>query len=158
MLTSCKKIRDLLKDNLPINRVRKFYIGDITMVPQSVLPCITISPVKTDINVIDNQRDAFTQSIDIALIIDVKKDLSSDLSITTGTEFLLKTMEEEDGAGQLKTDTILYILRHNIHIEDNRQITNVSSVDYPTPPRSRPEQETTLEAVVHIDVQKIFDR
>jgi hypothetical protein len=155
MNKSIEIIKKLLEDTLK-GKFKNFYIGDPYIINESSLPCIIINPVKTDTNILDNQRDIHSHYIDIVLVIDAKTYLNATPDKMTGTLMLMETMEKELVNGSIDTSSILGILRNNIDLGTNRYIENINSIDYTV--RKRSEQQLTLEAMLHFQVTYIINR
>jgi len=137
-------------------KIKSFFIGDPWIFPASVLPALMISPNKTETNILDNQRDSHTHFIDISLVIDARQYFDATPDRMVGSIFLMDTMEGENTDGTIDASSILGILRDNLDLDTNRQIQNISSVDYTV--RRRTEELITLEASAHIIIEYIINR
>lgn len=137
-------------------KLKAFYIGDPWVIPGSSLPCLVINPIKTESNIIDNQRDSHTHFIEVSLIIDARQYFNATPSKMVGTEFLMDTMEGEDSSGNIDTPTILGVIRSNLDLGSNRMIQNISSIDYSV--RRRTEELITLESVATLQIEYIVNR
>ena len=154
-----KKSIELLKVQLETKLAGKanaFYIGDPWMIPSSMLPCIMINPVRTESNVIDNQRDSHVHTVQVSLIIDAKQYFNATPETMVGTQFLMETMEGETSVGAIGDPTILGVLRDNLDLGSNRSIQNVSAIDYTV--RRRTEELITLEAVATLQIEYLVNR
>lgn len=134
---------------------KAIYIGDPHILPDSVMPCLIINPVKTETSVFDNARDLYEHDITIALVIDARQYFNATPDKMVGTEFLMDTMEGET-SGVINDNSIIGILRSNLVLDTNRFIENISTVDYTT--RRRTEDLITLEAIAHLTIQYIVTR
>lgn len=155
MKTSINLIKTQLESKLK-GKIKSFYIGDPILIPESAMPCISISPNNTQTSVMDNQRDGRVHIIDIALIIDARKYFNATPNEMVGTSFLLETMSEEDTDGTINDSTILGVVRNNLTLGTNRFITNITSINYST--RRRTEDLVTLEAILTLEVTQISNR
>ncbi len=154
-----KKSIELLKTKLESKmkgKIKSFFIGDPWIFPASVMPALMICPNKTESNIIDNQRDSHTHYIDISLVIDARQYFDATPDRMVGSVFLMDTMEGENTDGTIDANSILGILRSNLDLDSNRQIQNVSSVDYTV--RRRTEELITLEAVAHLTIEYLINR
>ena len=154
-----KKSINLIKTELESKmqgKIKTFYIGDPIHIPDSAMPCISISPNNTQATVADNQRDARAHTISVALIVDARKYFGKMPNEMVGTTFLLETMSEEAADGTIQDNTILGIIRDNLTLGTNRFVTEITSVDYTT--RRRSEDLVTLEAVLTLEVTQISNR
>lgn len=137
-------------------KIKGFFVGDPWVIPMSVMPALLISPIKTESNILDNQRDSHTHFIDISLVIDARQYFDATPDKMVGTVFLMDTMEGENTDGTIDASSILGILRDNLDLDTNRHIQNVSSVDYTV--RRRTEELITLEAIAHLTVEYLVNR
>ena len=154
-----KKSINLLKIQLQAEmegKVKAFYVGDPWIIPSSLLPCIMLNPIKTETNILDNQRDSHIHHIEVSLIVDARQYFDATPEKMVGTEFLMETMEGEDSAGSIDTPTILGILRRNLDLGSNRTIQNISTIDYTV--RRRTEELITLESVAALQIEYIINR
>jgi len=136
--------------------VKAFYIGDPIMIPESSLPCVSISPDNSTITVADNQRDSRIHKINISLIIDARKYFNATPQAMVGTTFLMETMSKEAADGGVAANSMLGIIRDNLSLSTNRFISNEVVIDYTT--RRRTEDLITLEAIMSIEVEHISNR
>lgn len=145
----------LLKTKLR-GEIKSFYVGDPIMIPESAMPCISISPHSTTANVADNQRDSRVHKIDISLIIDARKYFNATPQTMVGTTFLMETMSKESADGSVAANSILGIIRDNLSLSTNRFVSNEVVIDYTT--RRRTEDLITLEAIMSVEVEHISNR
>lgn len=155
MYQSLIKIRDKVKLTLG-NQIKTYFLDDPRLVAMSSLPCISVVPIRTDIDIADTGRDEYRHTIDIYLIINALTELGKVKQEMVGMKFLTTLMEEKETTGALKENTILYALRNDMKIDENWYIENVSSVDYTV--RVRAEQSVTLESWARIVVVRFINR
>lgn len=155
MQTTIALIKTLLESSLK-GRIKNFYIGDPIIIPESSMPCISISPNATAVDVADNVRDIRTHTIDIALIIDARQYFNKTPNEMVGTTFLMELMSKENSDGTIDPSSILGIIRDNLTLSTNRFMGNEVSIDYTT--RRRTEDLITLEAVATIRAEHISNR
>ncbi len=154
-----KKSINLLKVKLEAElkgKVKAFYVGDPWIIPESLLPCIMLNPIRTETNILDNQRDSHVHNIEVSLIVDARQYFNATPEKMVGTEFLMETMEGEDSSGNIDTPTILGVLRRNLNLDSNRTIQNISTIDYTV--RRRTEELITLESVATLQIEYIINR
>jgi len=155
-----KKSIELLKTKLQAKltgRVKAFYTGDPYILPESVLPALIINPVRTDTDVLDNQRDSHIHYIDVIIITDARRYFNKNPNEMTGSSFLMETMENENTDGTLDDNSVLGVLRKNLNnLGTNRFINNIESIDYTL--RKRAEDLITLEAIAHISIEYLLNR
>lgn len=154
-----KKSIELLKAKLEAKlrgKVKSFYIGDCWMLPESSMPAIIISPEKTETSVLDNQRDSHVHYVDVSLVIDARQFFDATPDRMVGTVFLMDTMEGELSDGTIDPSSILGVLRDNLNLGSNRNIQNISSIDYTV--RRRTEELITLEVAAHLQIEYLINR
>ena len=137
-------------------KIKAFYIGDPFIIPESLMQCIMINPIRTETNIIDNQRDSHSHSIEVSLIVDARQYFDATPENMVGTLFLMETMEGETSAGVIDAPTILGVLRRNLDLGSNRFIQNISAIDYTV--RRRTEELITLESVASLQIEFIVNR
>lgn len=145
----------LLKAKLS-GKIKSFYIGDPLLLPESSMPCISVSPESSTINIADNQRDERAHKIQISLIIDARKYFNATPNEMVGTTFLTETMSKELDDGSIDPASILGIIRDNLTLSTNRFVSNNVVIDYTT--RRRSEDLLTLESICTIEIIHISNR
>jgi len=155
MKTSIELVKALLKAKLT-GGIKSFYTGDPYLIPNSLLPAILLVPIRTETDIIDNQRDKHIHFIDIALVIDAKQYFNSTPNEMVGSTFLMETMEKELSDGTIDPNSVLGIVRKNLKLGTNRNIQNVESIDYTV--RKRSDELITLESICHISVEYMLNR
>ena len=154
-----KKSIELLKTKLETKmrgKIKNIYVGDPWIFPESAMPCLMLNPIKTETNILDNQRDSHIHFIDISLVIDARQYFDATPDKMVGTVFLMDTMEGELSDGTIDPASIQGIIRDNLDLSSNRQIQNDSSVDYTV--RRRTEELITLEATAHLQIEYLINR
>jgi len=129
MYLSLIKIRDLMKTTFG-DLFKGYWIDSPNMVIFSELPALFVAPITSISDLADNTRDEQTYTIDVGVIIDAKQELLKYRKEMVGTQFLTEIMEAKDSDGQLKTNTILYVLRNNLTLDSNWMMGNTTSIDY----------------------------
>ena len=123
------------------------------------LPILSIVPISTNINIVDNQRDNYEFTIDLILIINAKEELRKYKQEVIGVQYLTEKMEGKDTTGALMVNTILYIIRHNLRLGNNWNITNVGNIEYSNRARGLGDKQFyTKEAGCRIVVSRIKNR
>ena len=138
------------------SQIKKFVIGDPVLIPESNLPCIAVTPINTTITIADVSRDLETYTVEVILIINAKNEISGKINQIVGTEFLTETMEKIDSAGNLSEHSILSVIRENLRIESNLEISNENTIEYGMEVRG--EQFFTREARLRFNVMRINKR
>ena len=129
MILTCEKLKTILESTFG-DSIKNYNIDDPAIIPFSELPTIAISPISTNIDIIDTARDTWIYTVDIILIIDSKQELNKYKQEVVGTRYLADTMEGKTSSGTLRPNTILYILRNNLRLGDNWYINNIANIDY----------------------------
>ena len=155
MRKSIDSVKSLLEAKLR-GLIKNFYVGDPWIFPESLMPALMLCPNHTDTDIIDNQRDSHTHFIDISLVIDARQFFNATPDTMVGTDFLMKTMENELSDGTIDPNSVLGILRDNLDLDTNRHISNISSIDYSV--RRRTKELITLEATCKIEIQYFINR
>jgi hypothetical protein len=155
MKKTIQKLKTVLESGLK-GKVKGFYIGDPWLFPESVMPCIVIAPIRTEVDALDNQRDKYLHIINVSLIVDARQYFDATPNTMVGTIFLMDTMEGETAAGAIDNKSILGLVRANLNLESNRFIENISNVDYTV--RRRSEELITLECSVELQITYAVNR
>lgn len=123
-----KKYADLIQANTKV--FRKFYFGDPIRIPASFLPACILSKTETRAGKITNSQDEHGVQIVITVVTDIRKDISDENSIVPGVTSLYNIIEgRNDSDYTLKSDSLLYILRHNIGLDTaNNLRTDLSTI------------------------------
>ncbi len=154
-----KKSIELLKAALELKMkgvCKAIYIGDCMLLPESSLPALIINPIKTETEIADNARDIHTHSITVSLVIDARQYFNATPDKMVGTVFLMDTMEGENISGAIDSNSIMGVLRENLTLDTNRNIENISTIDYTT--RQRSEDLITLEASANLTISYTVTR
>ena len=123
------------------------------------MPLLAIAPISTAVNISDNQRDQYEMTIDLILIMNAKEELGKYRQEMIGVQYLTEKMEGKDATGALMVNTILYVIRHNLRLGDNWNITNVGSIEYANVLRGGAGQQFyTREARLRLGVVRIKNR
>jgi len=159
MYLSLVKIRDLMKTTFG-DSIHEYFIDDPSLVMFSALPCLAVSPISTDIEVLDTAKDSWTFTIDIILIMNAKQELKKFKQEVIGTQYLTETMEGKSSVGVLRANTILYVLRKNLRLDDNWYINNIERIDYSLRTRTteRGDQFVTKESTLRLSVVRVQNR
>lgn len=147
------KYIDLIKASTG-ERFKRFYQGEPTRVGTSILPCIIIAKRETRIGPLTNAEDEHGVALQLTVVVDVRKDLSTeenDAEILEGISTLYDYVEGRDpDTFELKSDSILDILRGNLVVDAahnlRTELGTVSRVDYGLTLGDRPPEEWRIEA------------
>ncbi len=114
---------------------KRIYFGDPIRIGVSELPALIIAKVDTKVSNHSNMEDEHQLRITITAVVDVRDTISDDKEMVKGVNSLYNLMEgRQDGTYQLKTDSLLYILRHNVEVDTAQNlrtdINSFSRIDY----------------------------
>lgn len=159
MYRTTKKIRDNMRDIFG-DLFREYWIDSPSLIIFSSLPALYVAPVSTSLDVADNQRDIWTYTLDVGVIIDAKQELLKYKKEMVGTQFLTEIMEAKDDNGLLKSNTIIYVLRNNLNLGSNWNMGNSLDVSYETATRAGAggTQFVTKEVAVRFTVTQFLNR
>ena len=159
MYQTCARLKLLMEQTFG-GSIKEFFLDDPSLIPFSALPCLAVSTITTDIDILDTSKDQWTFTIDIILIMDAKQELKKYKQEVIGTQYLTETMEAKTSAGVLKANTILYVLRDNLKLGDNWYINNIASIDYSLKTRVSEggNQFVTKEATLRLSVVRVQNR
>jgi len=138
----------------------EYWIDSPSLVIFSSLPALYVAPVSTSLNVADSSRDIWTYTIDVGVIIDAKQELLKFKKEMVGTQFLTEIMEGKDNNGNLRNNTIIYVLRNNLTLGTNWMMGNTLDVSYETTTRAGAggTQFVTKEVAVRFNVTQFLNR
>ena len=126
------KYLDLIKDN--VGGIRTFYNGTLFQIPLSKLPLVMIDIENTEVSEFSNAEDQQIISLILTYIADMRKDTSAAQLMETGFEKVLDVLVGRTSTYALKTNSILYVLRHNLNIDASNNLrTDVGNITVATP-------------------------
>lgn len=140
---------------------KAYIIDNPNLVIFSELPALFVAPITSTSDLADTGRDAQTYTIEVGVIIDAKQELLKYKKEMVGTQFLTEIMEAKDDSGQLKSNTVLYVLRNNLTLDTNWMMGNSTSIDYSLNRRMAPgggEQWITKEAICRFSIIRFVTR
>lgn len=119
----------------PKNLFKRIYLGDPIRIGMSELPALIIAKIDTKVGKITNVEDQHEVRLSFTIVADVRDTISEDKEMVRGVNSLYNLMEGRDEATyQLKTDSLLYILRHNQVVDATynlrTDLATVSKIDY----------------------------
>ena len=130
--TIIAKYLSLIKGN--VADVRTFYNGTLFQVPISRLPLIMIDIESTEASEFSNAEDQHIISLVLTYIADMRKDISAVQFMESGFGKVLDVLVGRASDYSLKTNSILYILRHNLDIDASNNLrTDLGSITVATP-------------------------
>jgi hypothetical protein len=146
-----RKYVDMLQTAMPMLKV--VYYGDPIKIPISSLPALVIAKLDTSVKNETNVEDLQSMRISITLVTDVRNDISDDKTMVSGTNMLYDLMEgRQETTYQLKTNTILYQLRHNVELDPAQNLrtdlSTITKVDYGMTLGKRQEKAWSIEGII----------
>lgn len=110
-----EKTRTLLEAALK-DKIRYYYVGDPIILPNDVTEhgAIIISPTNTEFSVADTGRDDKRLGLTVTVVKDMRQEFNKTPQEVVGTKWLVEIMEGTDDSGNLRTDTVAYVLRSNL--------------------------------------------
>jgi hypothetical protein len=109
-----KLIKDATGDTFKV-----VYFGDPIRVPRSMIPCLILSKVNTDVRQFSNQQDEHAIKIIATVITDVRdeKDMNDQMHLADGISQLYDIIEGRKPDFSLKDASLLNILRKEITVD-----------------------------------------
>ncbi len=127
-----KKYGDLISAGN--KEIRRTFYGDPIRIGSSELPALILAKIDSRISNLDNAQDRHDIRISITLVTDVRDTISEDRQMVHGVNSLYNLMEGRQENYLLKTDSILYILRHNVEVDPannlRTDLNSVTRIDY----------------------------
>jgi len=148
-----KKYADLIRANTDI--FKEIYFGDPVRIGSSSLPALIISKVSTTVSNFTNAEDMHAVRLSFTVVSDVRDTINDDKTMVRGVNSLYNLMEGRDDATyQLKHNSLLYILRHNVELDVQQNlrtdIATMSTIDYGMTMGKRQEGMWSIEGTVDI--------
>src|SRR5215210_2868515 len=127
---------ELLKDQLGVNYFKKFYYGDPFNIPTSLMPCVAVDLLRTQIEVGPTGMDNLIQTVQIKLIYNKRDDFTTaDTAEVMGVRALESFAQGIDpSSAEYEPHTILGILRKHITVE-NTSTDQTIDIQYGIVPR-----------------------
>lgn len=156
-----RKYADLVTANT--KQFKWIYYGDPIRIPSSNLPCLILAKVDTKFSNETNVEDRHRVRISFTVVTDVRDTISDDKDMVSGTNSLYNLMEgRAETTYQLKPDSLLYILRHNVTLDPGQNLhtdlDSMSSVDYGLTMNKRKPEAWSIEGMVEVTATFIQPR
>jgi len=112
--------------------IAAIYDGDIFMIPKGSIPAIVVSPNQSEVQTKTNMQDQDVYTIDITVILDARDYFNVSATAKSGLAILKNIMEERNSgtAHTLKTDTILYAIRHTLDADTDYALRSDCKINY----------------------------
>lgn len=119
MNLALEEICDMIETELTGSAIKKYYIGEVILVPRSYCPAIMVFGTNTGIAAKGTAKDQYTYSITIRVVYDVTQFYNEEGvdKIIKAQEELMNIIAEQETDGTLKDGTIIAALRKNIRGE-----------------------------------------
>jgi hypothetical protein len=152
-----KKYIDLIKSVVGNDFFKGIYYGDPIRIPNSNLPALIISKDETRVSNSleggDSATDAHFIALTLTVVTDIRDELNDDKSIAPGIARLYDIIEGREASTlQLKTKSLLHILRNNIFVDTalglRTDLGTITRVDYGLTVGKREQEAWAVEAQV----------
>lgn len=147
-----KRYADLITASTPA--FKRVYFGDPLRIATSEMPVLILQKLDTRFGKLTSAEDQHEMRISITVVADSRDSLSEDKLLVAGFGTLYDLMEGRDENYQLKPQSLLYILRHNIDLDTARNLRtdlgSVTRVDYGTTVGKRGQDMWSIEGVIEI--------
>lgn len=148
-----KKYADLIKTGNGL--FKRVYFGEPIRIGASELPALIIAKVGTNVGNLTNAEDMHSLRLSFTIVSDVRDTISDDKEMVHGVNSLYNLMEgRDDTTYQLKANSLLYILRHNVELDIannlRTDISTMTTVDYGMTMGKRQEGMWSIEGTVEI--------
>ena len=112
-----KQIRQVLQDNIPLDKIAHYLMGDVENIPEPVANggFILITPSSSDIRVADSQRDEVRGQVDVIVGVQVRNNYQEEDYVTDHVMDCLSIMDGTDDNGQPSNTSVVGILRRRIN-------------------------------------------
>jgi hypothetical protein len=105
------------------DKFKGFYYGDPLKIPTSMLPALIGMRRATTAKQFTNAEDQHDLQLVFTVVTDIRKDISDQTQLVPGWTSIFDLMEGRDPATyQLKPESLMYILRHNVDFAQAQQI------------------------------------
>lgn len=135
-------------------RFKRIFYGDPIRIAASELPAIVLAKVDTVAGKFTNAEDIHQMRISFTVVTDVRDTISEDKTMVRGVNELYNLVEGRLSNYQLRTDSLLYILRHNEIVDAannlRTDLSTMSKVDYGMTMGKRQEGAWSIEGTLEI--------
>lgn len=129
--TIIQKYLDLIKANT--TDIKGFYNGFVEKIPASMLPAVMIQIQTTEADELSDVEDEHRIKLVLTYIADIRQTLE-DSALVSGLNKVIDALVGRNSVYSLKTTSILYILRHNLNIDNTNNLrTDVRGFSVATP-------------------------
>lgn len=134
---------------------KSIFYGDPIRIGSSELPALIIAKIDTRVGKFTNSEDAHEMRISFTAVTDVRDTIGEDKEMVRGVNSLYNLMEgRQESTYQLKTDSLLYILRHNEVVDSannlRTDLSSVSKIDYGMTIGKRKDAAWSIEGTLEI--------
>lgn len=153
MIDIIKKIIDTLDESISPKLKRPFYYGDPAVIPASMLPTIAVELTSSGISNGPTGFDRHIDTITIKVIVDKRVDFNKPAGEVVAHKTLVDFVKGVDSSGNLKSDSVLGVLRKNISL-DSEALDQLADIDFSVIKR---EDIVTEEAWITFSVESIVE-
>lgn len=136
---------------------KKIYQGEPTRLGTSVLPCLLISKVASEVSPHSSSEDEHGMQLNFTVVTDIRKELSTsenDESVLAGVSKLYELIEGRDSNMQLQAGSLLNILRNNQLVSSayglRTDLSGATRINYGETLQARDPQEWRIQASITI--------
>lgn len=144
-----KLYADLIQKACPT--IKAIYYGDPIRIPASSLPALIVTRRMSNATYGTSAEDEHAMQMVFTLVTDVRRDISDDSLLSPGWTRLFDMVEGRDPTTLLlKTNSLLYVLRHNFAVANNlwTDVQGPTRVDYGLVANKREKESWSLEAAI----------
>lgn len=147
-----KKYGDLIASKT--NRFKRTYYGDPIRIGASELPALVITKIDTSAGNLSNIEDAHAIRLSITAVTDVRDTINEDKAMVRGVNELYNIMEGRNPDYTLKTDSLLYIIRHYVELDIGNELrtdlSTMSRINYGMTMDKRQENSWSIEGTMEL--------
>lgn len=134
---------------------KSIFYGDPIRIGASELPALIIAKIDTRAGKFTNSEDMHEMRISFTAVTDVRDTIGEDKEMVRGVNSLYNLMEgRQESTYQLKSDSLLYILRHNEVVDAannlRTDLSSVSKIDYGMTIGKRKDAAWSIEGTLEI--------
>lgn len=148
-----KKYADLIQGSTKV--FKRVFFGDPIRIAGSELPALVLAKIDTRVGNMTNVEDMHSIRVSFTVVTDVRETINEDKTMVRGVNQLYNLMEgRQAGTYQLKTDSLLYILRHNVELDVGQNLrtdlSTLSRIDYGMTMGKRTEKGWSIEGTLEV--------
>ena len=116
-----KKYADMIQAGT--KQYKRIFYGDPIRIGVSELPALVLAKIETRVSNYTSAEDRHDIRISMTVVTDVRATISDDKEMVKGVNSLYNLIEgRSDDDYTLKTDSLLYLLRHNVELDSGKNL------------------------------------